>query len=151
MRALRPLPRSELLEVVTVGLPFCVFKALGGVLLDASGQRAAALILVTWAAADFVFNLWNLGGLLFVRRRIVGTCTLAALGGARTGGRHSRGAELGTALDVLVSFVLVACVVGLGFIPRFTPEALRLWNGAVVLNVLGAGLARFAGALRSGR
>jgi drug/metabolite transporter (DMT)-like permease len=48
--------------------------------------------------------------------------------------------ELSTSIDVAISFLIVAVVIGLGFIKTFTPLEGKAWSLAVVLNVLGAGL-----------
>lgn len=122
--------------MVTVGLPFCGFKVLSG--LSFGGPFGAALVAL--GAVDAVLNLANLAGLLLVRRRLVAACALAlAAGGA---GGDARRRDLGAALDVALSFALVALMIGLGRIAPLPPDRLRAWNACVILNVLGAGLGR---------
>ena len=55
--------------------------------------------------------------------------------------------DLGLAVDVFVSFGLVALVIGAGLLPAAPAWALPLWNVAVVLNVLGAGVGRLLAAV----
>ena len=130
-------------EIVSVGLPFCVFKALTGVIALHASLRPAAYALLALAAIDTVLNLVNLAGLLVVGRRVVGTCfTAVALG---------RGNDVGIALDVFLSFSLVALVVGAGLLAHLPAPALPVWNTAVVLNVLGAGIGRLLEAVRRRR
>ncbi|MFM2153144.1 MAG: hypothetical protein RL199_1579 [Pseudomonadota bacterium] len=136
---------SQSLEVLTTGLPFCVFKALVGLLLVREGLPAAGALLLLLAAVDGLLNAANLLSLTFLRRRVTSHCLLTAA--ARRLPRRpvdpQRRADLGNALDVLLSCGLVAAMVGFGGIPRLPSAHLHVWNGAVVLNVLGAGLGRF--------
>jgi len=134
------------LEVVTVGLPFCVFKLLTGAIALASPPLAPlGYALLALGAVDAVLNLGNLLALLTVQRRISGVCltdiTLRALG-------RTERPDLGLALDVFLSFALVAIVVGFGLLARLPSGTLMLWNLSVVLNVLGAGIGRLVTALR---
>ena len=50
---------------------------------------------------------------------------------------------------MLLSFTLVAAMVGFGRIPSLPSDHLRVWNAAVVLNVLGAGLSRVGASYRA--
>lgn len=143
----------ETMEVLTVGLPFCVFKFAAGVALLGGGGPASALggVLVALGAVDVLFNAANLGGLLAARRRVLDACffSLAAhrlRPAARREGRILR--DLGNSLDVLLSFSLVAYMVGAGRLGGLPPRVLSCWNVAVVSNVLGAGLGRLAESLR---
>jgi hypothetical protein len=130
-------------EILTVGLPFCVFKGLTG--LIACGMSPAGYVLVALGLVDLGLNLVNLGYLLVARRRAGALCVLefAFRGRQRTGG------NLGLAVDMFFSFALVAIVVGAGLLPRLPAFALSLWNIAVVFNVLGAGAGRLVSALRT--
>ncbi len=136
----------ELLEVATVGLPFCGFKVLAG--LSWGGPAGAALIAL--GVVDAVFNVVNLAGLLATGRRPLPTCTLAMTAGLLRSGTDSlaRWRDLGSALDVLLSFALVALMLGLGRLATLPPGRLTAWNVCVILNVLGAGLGRLSVSLR---
>jgi hypothetical protein len=136
---------SQSLEVLTTGLPFCVFKAIVGLMLLRDGAPAAGLALLGLAAVDTLLNAANLLSLTFLRRRMTSHCLLTAAS-RRLLSRPAdpqRRTDLGNALDVLLSCGLVASMVGLGGIPKLPADHLHAWNGAVVLNVLGAGLGRF--------
>jgi len=122
------------LEVFVVGLPFCVFKALTGTLAGGWG-----LLLLSLAAVDLVFNLRNLATLAWHRERNRPVCLLAWLLSLGAGAKAEARRELGAALDVALSFLLVAVVVGGGLLGRLPAGGLQAWNLAVVLNVLGAG------------
>ena len=56
--------------------------------------------------------------------------------------------DLGAAADVLMSFLLVALMIGLGRLASMPPGRLAAWSACVILNVLGAGLGRFGASLR---
>jgi len=62
---------------------------------------------------------------------------------------RSKWQDLGNSLDVLLSFILVAFVIGVGAIGEFKAEYLLIWNVAVVLNVLGAGSSRLTTSIKN--
>ena len=65
---------AELLEVVTVGFPFCVFKAGVGAWCLQRGEAWAGSPLLLLAGADALLNAANLVSLVVARRRAV-PCT----------------------------------------------------------------------------
>lgn len=134
-------------EVVTVGLPFCAFKILTGLILLATpGVRWLGYALILLGAIDLALNLVNLASLALRNRRLGGVCLTDIL--QRRSGRGASRQDLGIAFDVFLSFGLVALVIGFGLLSRLPKETLPLWNVAVVLNVLGAGIGRLLSALR---
>jgi hypothetical protein len=145
----------ELLEVFTVGLPFCAFKVLTGYSLvqHAPAWSALGVVLVALGALDVVVNAVNAIGLLVRRHRALEACTLSVA--TRVIRRRSRVAstwqELGTAVDVLLSMALVAVMIAAGFIGRLPESLLLVWNISVIVNVLGAGVARFGQSLHRHR
>jgi hypothetical protein len=118
------------LEILTVGLPFCAFKLLTGLVAYPSPVAYPLLIL---GAIDAVLNVVN----LFVK---VPTCFTDLV---------LRRHELALALDVFISFALVAIVIGFSLLPRLPAWALPIWSAAVILNVLGAGVGRLLAATRT--
>lgn len=148
--SLEPGARLQVLvEIVTVGLPFCVFKLACGVPLCGAGAGRGILggVLVALGLADALLNLLNGASVLALGRRTVPVCCLHALTTAL--GRSARAGNLGSALDMMVSFTLVATMIGAGLLTALSPRWLAAWNVAVVLNVLGAGALRLAEAARS--
>ena len=138
---------AEILGVVTVGFPFCAFKVLTG---KAAFERLPAPwgpivggFLLALGALDLVINVVDLVFLVFRGKRIASTCTLTLAAGVI----RRRWKELGTSLDVMLSFTLVAIMVGGGFFQDFDKASLAIWDVSVVFNVLGAGLNRLAGSL----
>lgn len=134
----------ELLEVLTVGLPFCGFKVLAGLAFGGWAGRALAAL----GAVDAAINLANLAGLLAARRRPFPVCSLALATGTFGSAPLAKRRELGASLDVLLSFILVALMIGLGRLRAMPSAHLAAWNACVILNVLGAGLGRFGASVR---
>lgn len=139
--------RMDLLEVLTVGLPFCGFKILAGLSLGGP----IGLGLVALGVLDAVINGINLLGLLVNRRRPMAACTLTLATLLLRGASASRQKwlDLGNSLDVLLAFVLVATMIAYGRLGSMPRESLAVWNACVILNVLGAGLGRFSASLRN--
>ncbi|MBI2362019.1 MAG: hypothetical protein HYV15_01360 [Elusimicrobia bacterium] len=141
-----------LLEVVTVGLPFCVFKLLTGLwLLDGgAGARALGWALLVLGGLDLLINTANLLSLVFLRRRALEPClfAMAAKALGRSSGPAWTWQDLGNSLDVLLAMSIVAYMIAVQAQAGF-PEARRhLWNACVILDVMGAGLTRFGGSLK---
>ncbi len=143
-------PRPWLLpavEIVTIGLPFCAFKVLTGLVLLEHGAAPAGYALIALGAIDLALNLVNLGTLLGLRRAVSGVCLSDVV--MRRLGRSGARPDLGLALDALLSFGLVAIVIGFGLLRHLPRWGLVTWNVAVILNVIGAGLSRLWAALRA--
>lgn len=140
-------------EILVVGFPFSVFKLVSG-LVASRGHGAPGLALgaalVVLGGLDLALNAANLVGLVLRGRRILDVCVLDALV-RRLDRRAARGGDLGVALDVFLSFGLVAFAVAFGTFAAMPRWALPIWNACVVLNVLGAGVGRLFGALRERR
>lgn len=142
----------QLLEVVTVGLPFCAFKILAGLWLFERGFAARLLGggLLLLGVLDLLMNLANLFSLAFLRRRVLEPCLFAKLAGFL----HTPASpawtwqDLGNSLDVLLAMSIVAYMIAAQALPGF-PEGRRLlWNVCVILEIMGAGMSRFSGSLR---
>lgn len=133
-------------EVVTVGLPFCVFKFFSGLVAIRTPVLAApGYLLLLIAIVDLGFNGINLLSLAFARRRAAPICLTDLV--VRRVMSKERESELGIALDVFLSFVLVAIAIGIGMHARLPPWGAPIWSVAVVFNVLGAGVGRLFSAL----
>lgn len=141
-----------LLEVITVGIPFCVFKLLTGLWLMDGGPAArfAGYALFALGALDLVINTVNLVSLALRRRRALEPCLFAMVASALRPRRDPAWTwqDVGNSLDVLLAMSIVAYMIAVQAQASF-PEARRyLWNSCVILDVMGAGLTRFGGSLR---
>ncbi len=148
--------------IITIGFPFIIYKALMGYVaiktLPSPVSWIAGIILLGMAAVDLVMNLLNLGGLVLLRRPLTDTCLLAWLFNRFLGRQVSpkrRGHpvlySLGGAVDTLLSFSLVAMMVGLNLFGYLSTSLAHVWSMATVTNILGAGLARTSMAIREAR
>lgn len=151
---MKGVPRLESLEVISVGFPFCVFKLAVGSAFRARGGAwtLAGEALIALGAADLVFNAANFAGLVLIRRRVLDACFLSFAARSLSGtARRERWTlqDFGNSLDVMISFALVAYMIGAGRLKELSPAAMGYWNAAVVLNVLGAGLMRFTESVRN--
>lgn len=136
-------------EILAVGLPFSVFKVFTGQAIFQGIWRIPGGALIALGVVDLGLNLANLASYVLRHERVTAVCLLDFV--MRRFDRKDPESDLGIALDVFLSFALVAAMVGLGLIPRIAPRWLPVWNVAVVLNVLGAGVGRLFGALRHRR
>jgi len=146
-------PKSmQILEVVTVGLPFCVFKILAGLraMERFPDWWLLAGALVVLGVLDLLINLVNLGSLLIFKRRTLDACVFAAA--ARLfkppASPDWTWQDLGNSLDVLLAMSIVAVMIGTRAFSSFPSGQLALWNTCVILDVLGAGLSRFGSSLK---
>jgi hypothetical protein len=133
------------LDILTIGLPFAGFKILVGIVLRTiSGEVSSPMgwILIVWGIADLLINLLNLVGLVLKKKKIVPTCAMGFI-------FQSSSEEVGSALDVMMSFTLVAIMVGGNLLKHLTPFQLNIWSLSVVLNVLGAGISRIKMAIEN--
>ena len=143
---------SLLLAELTIGFPFIGYKFLAAVLLfsmfDAPVMCALGGIFLVLAMADLALNTINLFALVILGRRPVPVCLLSWLIGLTPFQKRFR--DLGEALDVMLSFGIVACVVGINLFPELlavSQACFYLWNACTVTNVLGAGIARLSASL----
>ena len=137
----------HLLEIATVGVPFCVFKLLTGwLLLTVPAWRLVGGALLALGALDLALNAVGFVLTLAGRGGRLGVCTFQqAMAMARPGQRAW--SEFGLSLDAMLAFTLVALMIGLGLLQRLPPRASHAWSTAVVLSVLGAGIGRLAESL----
>ena len=120
---LRPIesPRGwvqPVVEVVTVGLPFCAFKVLTGLMAMGTPLAPVGYLLLALGGVDLALNAANLGSLLTVRRRIGAVCVTDAAVARLPGLGMAGDQELALALDMFLSFTLVAVVIGFGLLLR---------------------------------
>jgi len=147
-----PRKRIALIGFITIGLPFAGFKILFGWAMPQLWQgnlvQILGIALIALGTADLAVNLLNLFSYLLRGRALMQVCVLANIfhlfGRKEIPGHEHRirSADFGTALDVMLSFTLVALAVGLNLLPRFGETERQIWNTGVVINVLGAGISR---------
>lgn len=136
---------KEILEVLTIGFPFCVFKIVAGLFLG-------HIWLVILGAIDVLINFTNLFSLLIFKRRFLDPCffgVLVHLLKRPKKERIKKWMDLGNSLDVVVSFGLVALMIAGGYLKELPSEHLHWWNLSVILNVFGAGSSRLGSSIKN--
>jgi len=144
--------KSNILDqiaVITIGFPFASFKVLLGItflkMLSSPINYIVGTILVGWSAIDFLINGIDLLMLLLKNCYLTNVCLLTTIFASkklRIKYNHLAWKELGTALDVMLSFSLVAIMVGGNLFRYLSHWEMNLWSVSVVVNVLGAGCTR---------
>ena len=128
--------RTPAFEVLTIGVPFCVFKLLFGVLGVRIGteQQSGLLILgwlvITWAAVDLLMNLARVFFQLVGRESPLEYCTIAQAG------RLLKRSRLFLAIDTFLSFFIICFVLWSGWIVRLSQFESYLWYAATTLNLI---------------
>ncbi len=138
----------RLLEIATVGFPFCAYKLLTGqVLMTLPYGVLPGGLLVTLGVVDFGLNAIGFCLAALGRPSALPVCTAQWLVSRGRPGRESW-RKLGLSIDTMLSFSLVAAMIGLGGLPRLSHAGLGVWIASVVFNVLGAGLGRLADSMQ---
>lgn len=135
---------KTLIEIISVGFPFCAFKII-------TGLHFSFWPLIILGVVDLIFNTLNLIKTLLTKKPFEDACLLSFV--ASFHGRFYLKKEksdlvnwrdLGNSFDVLLSFTLVAFIIGFGHIVNLEATQLNIWNICVVFNVFGAGYSRVA-------
>ena len=126
---------------LTIGIPFCIFKILFGILTIRVGESNVSGILqavgygiIIWATADLLMNL--LRALLDINGRgtSIEFCTLAQTG------RIFHVPMVFLAVDTVITFSIICFVLWSGWIIRLTLVESYLWNFATTLNLISLSL-----------
>ncbi len=126
------------------GIPFAIYKMGGGwyVLHHISPPLGVAMML--WGGLDILINVCSA---LLPQR--CSYCLLSNLGRQlQRRGWHANGEAVLLGVDTLLSFTIVAAMIGFGALPLQPVVAGNIWNLAVICNVLAVGLIQIREALR---
>lgn len=129
---------TPVFQALTIGVPFCVFKLLFGLLALRMGETSAAStsisafgwLVIAWAFADLLMNLARVFFHLAGRAAPVEYCTIAQAG------RLFKRPGLFLAIDTLVSFSIICFVLWSGWIVHLRLEESYLWYAATTLNLI---------------
>ena len=119
------------------GIPFAIFKLGAGVYLHET-YPAVGVALMVWCTLDIVLNLLSL-----VLPDHVSYCTLSNIGrqiDRRRGGKRWEPVLL--ALDTLLAFAIISLMIWFRLLPHLPPLLGRVWDLAVVANIVAVGLER---------
>lgn len=123
-------------QALTIGIPFCIFKLLFGVLGIRTGtdQQYHLVIfgwlIILWASVDLVMNLVRVTFDITGRESPIEFCTIAQAG--RLFGKQ----KLFLAIDTLIAFGIICFVLWSGWIKLLTVNEAYLWYAATTLNLI---------------
>lgn len=133
--------RAPFFLSITIGVPFCLFKILFGVLAIRIGmvheneiQILSGFFIIIWATADLFMNIVRAIFDLTGRGNALEFCTLAELGKVF----HAQSVFL--ALDTLITFSIICFVLWSGWIIDLTRQESYLWYFATTLNLISLSL-----------
>jgi hypothetical protein len=126
---------------LTIGVPFCIYKILFGILATRIGETTDNLVLVVaggavicWAAADLIMNLIRAFLDLFGLEDRIEYCTLAQAG------RLIQAPLVFLAIDTLLTFGIICFVLWSGWIVHLTTVESYFWYFSTTLNLISLSL-----------
>ncbi len=122
-------------QALTIGVPFCIFKLLFGLLALRTDEPPVLLLslgwlVIAWSFADLLMNLARVFLDLAGRESSIEYCTIAQVG------RLFNRARLLLAIDTLVTFSIICFVLWSGWIVRLSLYESYLWYAATTLNLI---------------
>jgi|GEM_PF-329701 len=124
-------------QALTIGVPFCTFKLLFGVLCMRVGSGAEfglqvsfGWLVVVWACTDLIMNLGRVAFHLARRASPIEYCTVAQAG------RILRRPRLFLAVDTFISFSIICFVLWSGWIGFLSRTEFYFWYAATTLNLI---------------
>ncbi|MDM7934477.1 MAG: hypothetical protein QUS08_03710 [Methanothrix sp.] len=119
-------------QALTIGVPFCIFKLLFGLLCIRAnaGLETLGWLIAAWAATDLLMNLTRAVLDIAGRPSPIEYCTIAQAG--RLIGRP----RLFLAIDTLLSFSIICISLWSGWIVQLTAAEAHLWYAATTCNLI---------------
>lgn len=136
-------------QALTIGIPFCVFKLLFGLLALRAGASSVALgifawLVIGWALADLIMNLVRIFFHLTGHAAPIEYCTIAQTG------RIFKRPGLFLAVDTLISFSIICFVLWSGWITLLSLQESYFWYAATTLNLISVSVVNIVIELRRG-
>jgi hypothetical protein len=122
-------------QALTIGVPFCIFKLLFGLLALRNSEPNTCLeilgwLVIVWSIADLLMNLARVYLDLAGIKSTLEYCTIAQAG------RIFNRARLFLAIDTLVTFSIICFVLWSGWIVWLSRHESYLWYAATTLNLI---------------
>jgi hypothetical protein len=126
---------SPTFQALTIGVPFCVFKLIFGLLALRAGASSVILsvfawLVIAWALTDMIMNLARVYFHLSGREAPIEYCTIAQAG------RLFKRPGLFLAIDTLLSFSIICFVLWSGWITQLSRQEAYFWYAATTLNLI---------------
>ena len=137
-------------QALTIGVPFCIFKLLFGLLALRTGAPYASLsafgwLVMAWALADLLMNLARVFFHIAGRAAPIEYCIIAQAG------RLFKSPRLFLAIDTLITFSIICFVLWSGWIVRLSLQESYLWYAATTLNLISISVVNIRIELSRGR
>ncbi len=137
--------QSPLFLSSTVGVPFCIYKLLLGILILRVGNffdlvipAIVGYIVILWACLDFIMNMKRVEDSFFGRESTMEYCILAQAG------RLFRAPRFFLAIDTAFSFSIICFILWSGWIAHMEQPESWLWSMATTVNLLSIALVNLA-------
>ena len=122
-------------QALTIGVPFCIFKLLFGLLALRTGKPDFGLtilgwIVIVWSIADLLMNMARVVQDLAGMQSSIEYCTIAQAG------RIFSRPQLFLAIDTMVTFSIICFVLWSGWIVWLSRYESYLWYAATTLNLI---------------
>jgi len=126
---------SPTFQALTIGVPFCIFKLIFGLLALCAGASSVILsvfawLVIAWALTDLIMNLARVYFHLSGREAPIEYCTIAQAG------RLFKSPGLFLAIDTLLSFSIICFVLWSGWITQLSRQEAYFWYAATTLNLI---------------
>ena len=136
-------------QALTIGVPFCVFKLLFGMLAIRAGRSSDfltifACFVIIWALTDLVMNLVRVVFHMAGRESPIEYCTIAQIG------KYFNRPKFFLAVDTLISFSIICFVLWSGWITLLGPHESCFWYAATTLNLISISVVNILIELRRG-
>lgn len=122
--------QSPAFQALTIGVPFCAFKLLFGLMSTRFGLLALGYAVLLWATVDLLMNLTRVVYDLAGRESPIEYCTIAQAG------RLFKRPRLFLALDTFLSFSIICIALWSGWIKLLSPLESYIWYAATTLNLI---------------
>lgn len=125
---------------LTIGIPFCIFKLLFGMMAIRENPGSLSFtgmfgwLIIIWALADLLMNAGRSILDLIHKPAMFEFCTIAQLG--RIMGKPT----VFLAIDTLIAFSLICAMLWTGWITQLTPVEAGLWYAATTMNLISLSL-----------
>jgi hypothetical protein len=114
----------------SVGLPFCIFKAIFGLLLCRQAGFKAGIIILLWAGIDIIMNLLRILYSILNKDAPFEFCLISQIG------RYFDRPSLFLAIDTFLSFSIICWFMWSGWITMLKPNETFFWYLATTINLL---------------
>jgi cation transport ATPase len=136
-------------QALTIGVPFCVFKLLFGMLAMRVDEPAGSLtvfawLVIVWALTDLIMNLVRVVFHIAGREAPIEYCTIAQAG------RFFKRPGFFLSIDTLISFSIICFVLWSGWITLLGLHESYFWYAATTLNLISISVVNILIELRRG-